>query len=414
MIDPVTKQVVKKRLRNKGRQRTHMLTINGRIALCRRWWHSPTSGSVAPADVLVDQQDRTVTPGVLEMVCRLNNDANNFDKAAENLARTAQVRISGERLRQLVIAEGQAVLAAQRTGTIPTAFQAEDCVVDPSQPDAPTRMYVGVDGVMAPLTTDTEKIKRRQKIKQKRQRRGKKCLPLPPRRKGSDLAFKEFKVIVFYDEHGDHWHEVLSRGRRYTVGALVRREAKRLNFAAADQRIANVDGASWIRHQLEEQPHALPLDGLGLDFYHLAENVHRCRRKVFGEDDADGRAWAETLLHTFKHEGVEAASEKLFEWRRTLRSPRNKKAVDPKKAADRLINYVLERRAMISYPEFQSKGWQIGSGPTESRCKTSTSRLKGRGRRWDSRNAEAVAALTTLQDSDQWNLYWPNPTPTNI
>jgi hypothetical protein len=385
-----------------------MLTINGRIALCRRWWHSPTSGSLAPADALVDRQDRTVTPGVLEMGCRLNNDANNFDKAAENLARTAQVRISGEWLRQLVIAEGEAVLAAQRTGAIPTAFQAEECVLDPSQPDTPTRMYVGVDGVMAPLITDTEKIKRRQKIKQKRQRCGKKCRPLPPRRKGSDLAFKEFKVIVFYDEHGDHWHEALSRGRRHTVGTLVRREAKRLNFAAADQRVANVDGASWIRHQLEEQPHALPLDGLGLDFYHLAENVHRCRRKVFGEDDDDGRTWAETLLHTFKHEGVESASGNLFEWRRTLRSPRKKKA------ADRLINYVIERRAMISYPEFQSKGWQIGSGPTESRCKTSTSRLKGRSRRWDSRNAEAVAALTTLEDSDQWHLYWPNPTPTKI
>jgi hypothetical protein len=61
---------------------------------------------------------------------------------------------------------------------------------------------------------------------------------------------------------------------------------------------------------------------------------------------------------------------------------------------------------MINYPEFIAKGWQIGSGPTESRCKTSTSRLKGRGRRWDAANAEAAAALTTVRDSHQWNLYW--------
>ena len=83
-----------------------------------------------------------------------------------------------------------------------------------------------------------------------------------------------------------------------------------------------------------------------------------------------------------------------------MRSPQ-KRAV-----ADRLLNYVSERRDMINYPEFLAKGWQIGSGPTESRCKTSTSRLKGRGRRWDAPHAEAVAALTTLQDSHQWHLYW--------
>ena len=67
---------------------------------------------------------------------------------------------------------------------------------------------------------------------------------------------------------------------------------------------------------------------------------------------------------------------------------------------------------MIQYPQFARRGWQIGSGPTESRCKTSTSRLKGRGRRWNAPNAEAVAALTTLQDSGQWNNYWPTPSQT--
>ena len=31
---------------------------------------------------------------------------------------------------------------------------------------------------------------------------------------------------------------------------------------------------------------------LGLDFYHLSENVHRCRREVFGEKDESGQKWA--------------------------------------------------------------------------------------------------------------------------
>jgi hypothetical protein len=403
MVDSVTQQPRRKRLANKGRQSTHVLSVNGRIALWRRWWHSSASGSTVPADELIDRRGQTVTCGVIEMAARLNNDGTSFDAAAENLARTASVKMSGAQLRKLVIAAGQSVLAAQRSAAIPTAFQAAECPADPADPSSPTRLYTGVDGVMVPIVTDAEKVKRRKAIKQKRQRSGKKCRPLPPRRKGSDEKFKEFKIVTFYDETGKHWHEALTRGRWHTVGALLRREARRLNFAAADEKIANVDGATRIRNQLEAKPRELPLDGLGLDFYHLAENVHKSRRIVFGDDSDAGRTWAENLLHTLKHEGYESAWEQLLTWRRALRS-RTKKA-----EADRLIHYVLERREMINYPEFQKRGWQIGSGPTESRCKTSTSRLKGRGRRWDMPNAEAVAALTTLRDSGQWNLFWPTP-----
>ena len=328
------------------------------------------------------------------MACRLNNDGVSFDRAADNLARTAQIKLSGERVRQLVIAEGRAVLAAQEANDIPVSFQPQDCRVE----GGPTRMYAGCDGVMVPLITDVEKQTRRKKVRQQRKLRGRKCRPLPPLKRGSDLPFKEFKVVVFYDESGRHWHERLSRGKRRSVGALVRHEAHRLNFRHADERIANVDGASWIRQQLQEQP--LRLNGLGLDFYHLGENVHRCQRAVYRDKAPDGEAWVAAILHSFKHDGFEPTWQKLVEWRASLRSSRKRKA------ADRLLNYVSERRDMINYPEFQSRGWQIGSGPTESRCKTSTARLKGRGRRWNASNAEAVAALTTLHDSHQWNLYW--------
>jgi hypothetical protein len=311
----------------------------------------------------------------------------------------------GEQLRQLVGAEGQRVLAAQGDGTLPTAFRATDCVVDPQAAQPRTRLYVGCDGVMVPLITEAEKVRRRQSVRQKRQRCGKTCRPLPPRRTGADQAFKEFKTLVFYDEHGAHWHEVLSRQPRRRIGALLRREAQRLGFRYAHEKIANVDGAPWIREQLTDRPDQLPLDGLGLDFYHLSENVHRCRRRVFGEDDAAGQTWAGDVLHTLRHAGYAAAWEQLTTWRSGLRRARDKQA------ADRLLHYVSVRQEMIRYPEFADRGWQIGSGPTESRCKTSTSRLKGRGRRWDARTAEQVAALTTLEDSGQWRLYWANLTP---
>lgn len=385
-----------------------MLTVVGRIRLVRRWYSGGEVGSVAPVDEQLDRQQATVSVGVREMACRLNNDCASFDTAAANLHRTALVRVSGEQLRRLVLHEGQAVLEAQRTNAVPPAFRATECVVDPSLPEEQqtTRLYGGLDGVMVPVITEAEKVKRRRKTLEKRRRCGKKRPPLPPRRTGSDESFKEFKTVAFYDESRDRWHEALSRRPRKQMGALVRREARRLGQKSVDETVALVDGAPWIRTQLEERPDELRLDGLGLDFYHLAENVHRCARAVLGEDEKTREAWAGPLLHAFRHEGCDAAWDRLTAWRATLRNRAHKQA------ADRLLHYVGERRDMIQYPEFSAKGWQIGSGPTESRCKTSTARLKGRGRRWDPRNAEAVAALTTLRDSDQWRLYWPTSTQT--
>src|SRR5450755_3053590 len=85
-----------RRLANKGRQNTSVLSINGRIDLQRRWWYASQTGSVAPADAAMNRQGESVTPGVREMACRENQAASSFDKAAENLARTAQITLSGE------------------------------------------------------------------------------------------------------------------------------------------------------------------------------------------------------------------------------------------------------------------------------------------------------------------------------
>ena len=61
---------------------------------------------------------------------------------------------------------------------------------------------------------------------------------------------------------------------------------------------------------------------------------------------------------------------------------------------------------MIRYPEFLAKGWQIGSGPTESMCKVIPRRAKGAGMRWNGGNAEAVMALEAIEQGHQWAQYW--------
>jgi len=377
--------------------------VNGKIQTYRRWWYGAQIGSVAPADAILDRSGDTITPGVVEMACRVNLSATSFLKAASVLERTAQVKLSGERLRQVVESAGRRVLKAQQDDAISVTWHAKDCVVPEDKTRQKTRVYTGCDGVMVPIITDAEKVKRRDNIKAKRRRSGKKCKPLPPRKHGSDLPWKEFKVVFFYSEDARRQQVAFTHGNHVAAGTLLRREADRLLFREADERVGLVDGAAWIREQMEL--HLAELDGLGLDFFHLSENVHRARRKVFGDASPEGSVWAEELMHLFKHEGYARAWEKIIQWRATVRGKVKREA------ADRLLKFVSTRKEMIRYPSFREHGWQIGSGPTESQCKLCTKRLKGYGRRWDRPNATAVAALDTLDRNGQWQKVWPKACP---
>jgi hypothetical protein len=181
--------------------------------------------------------------------------------------------------------------------------------------------------------------------------------------------------------------DLLARFRQQTFQAAVQ-----LRLEAAQ-----VDGAEWIRNQIKAQ--SLPLDARGLDFYHLAENVHKARRAVYGGDSAEGKAWAASVLHLARHhsyrEFEEAVGDWAFRWRGAKR-----------KAALTLGNYISDREEMIRYKEFKEHGRQIGSGPTESMCKATTLRVKGIGKKWDADNAEAVMILEALDQSGAWEKYW--------
>jgi hypothetical protein len=392
-------------LQNKGPEDHTILTVNGRITLSRRRYAAPDVGSCCPLDSWLDTAEDTVSLGLRELSCRLNMASRNFDKAADNLARAAQVRLSGELLRQVVESEGKAIQTAAKAGRLPVDWDASDCPAldkDGQETDK-TRVYLGSDGVMVPLVRDAEKQARRTKVKAKRRRRGKKCKPLLRAKKGADQSYKEFKIVTFYDDTCKHRLVSVTRGDCEEAGRLMRRDAGRVGLDKADDKVGLVDGSEWIKNQINRQ--SMPLDALGLDFYHLGENVHKARRVVFGEEDpkdekASGNVWAGQALHVAKHEGYQALHEQLQEWRKELGG------VSKQKAADQLLNYVQERKEMIQYPRFLEQGRQIGSGPTESMCKATTQRIKGVGMRWDADNAEAIMALEALEQSGAWQDYW--------
>jgi hypothetical protein len=339
------------------------------------------------------------------LACRLNLASRNFDKAAENLGRAAQVSLSGEFLRQVVESEGKAVQAAAQAGKLPLDWTADDCPAldKEGKPTDRSRIYLGSDGVMVPHITDAEKRTRRERTKAKRRRCGRKRRALPKARCGADGPFKEFKIVTFYDDAAAHRLVSVTRGNCTQAGRLMRRDAGRVGLTGADDKVGVVDGSEWIKNQIARQ--SLLLDDLGLDFYHLAENLHKARRAVYGEEDtkdekAPGNTWVGQMLHTAKHDGYEKLREQLQQWKSQLAGTNHRQA------AEQVLNYVTDRREMIQYPKFQELGRQIGSGPTESMCKATTQRIKGRGMRWDGDNAESIMALEALEQSGAWQDYW--------
>jgi len=383
---------------SKGVESRSSLTANGRIALRRRRF----ADGQTPMDQFLDQAQATLSLGVRQFCCLLNADSPSFARAANNLCRTTGVRCSAEFLRQVVEREGTQVLACSaKAGQLPCPFNAAaDCTVN-----GVSRMYLGCDGFLTSMITDAEKKLRRAGARARRRHLQHKPRPLPLRKTGSDQRYKEFKLVTFYDESHEHRLVSVTRHNHCAAGRLMRRDGARAGFFDAQERLGVIDGGPWIINQIKAQ--SLPMTAVSLDFYHLAENVHKAKRICFGEDDTAttttaADAWAGQSLHLAKHQGYDPLRDHLLQWRTSLKGQRHSR----RRAADLLINYVTDRRELIDYPRFLKEQWQIGSGPTESQCNQIPRRVKGRGKRWDPDTAEAVMAIETLEQSNLTAVYW--------
>ena len=333
--------------------------------------------------------DQRFSPGVRELCCRESLHCSS-EVASDNLCRTAQVVLSGRTIRTLVENQGRAVLSAQQTGALQPGFAASDCTDQ--------TLISGTDGVMVPLVTDAQKRKRRQTEAIQRAKQGHRSTARAGRpKKGSDGDYKEFKIVSFYDPDKSHCHVVGTAGNHEALGRIMRREAGRLQLACAKVKYAVTDGAEWIARQYRVQ---LPmLDTHILDYYHLQEHVVNASQVLYGEGTHKARAWCETMMSVVWEQGSLVLLHRLDAyWRRHQDEKRE--------ALESLRQYVGKRVPMTDYPAFRKRGYDCGSGPTESMCGTLTGRLKGPGMRWDKDNAESVMALASLYHSGLWRDYW--------
>jgi hypothetical protein len=338
-----------------------------------------------------------VSPGALQLCCTMGV-IQDFAQGADDLRIFSGLRVSKERLRQITESQGREAARVRESGALKPAWSAAEATAGFGEP---TRVYVGVDGVMVRIVTQAEKDKRRQEQAIRRQQRGRagagNTRPLPRPRPGSEDRFKEMKIGLFYSQSKTRVHAFATAGDHEAFGMLLRRHADAIALEQALETLSLTDGGPWIRNQILK--HLKKLNAMLLDFFHLSEHVWSTARVCWG-DGEEAKAWATTQLHDLKHIGGQSVLIAIDDAKKRLRAPAKQEAL-------RLLrNYLVERWEMVEYPQALTRGWDIGSGPTEAMCKNLTLRLKRTGMKWDADHAADLMNLVALRESGQWTAYW--------
>jgi hypothetical protein len=379
-----------------------MLSCNGRVELRRRRFENDGGGTNVAVDELIDLAACGVSLAVREMCCRIATDSGSFARAAANLDRLAQVKLSDEKLRQLAEGEGRAVLAWQEHEQLEFDFDAGKCLTNQTADGSvQSRIYGGVDGFLLPTVTDAEMAKRFEKaVVRRRSLKRKKGVRRPKlrRRPGADQRYKEMKLVTIYDQDKSHRLVRATRSGVKQAGRLLRNMSADVKLKSAAQVVAVADGAEWIARLIDANLPAKTT--VILDYFHASQHVHQTRRTLYGEDNADGHKWSGDLLEALCNGKWQDTWELLMQTRSKLRSKVKRKSVDG------LAGYLLERKDKVDYASFRAAGFDIGSGPTESMCKSLSRRMKGIGMRWAGRNLEPMVALESLHQSNLWPHYW--------
>jgi hypothetical protein len=139
-----------------------------------------------------------------------------------------------------------------------------------------------------------------------------------------------------------------------TFTELIIGELERRGFFDAELVAALQDGAEWIQSLIA----ALRSDILRiLDFYHAGQYLNDIAALIRQAGTQLPAHWWEEQLHELKHQGPEKVLEEV------LQLLQNNPQVED---LDKKVNYLQKRREMMHYPQFQQKGWPIGSGSSGS------------------------------------------------
>lgn len=184
------------------------------------------------------------------------------------------------------------------------------------------------------------------------------------------------------------------------LGLQLRRQAAQVGWDDAEQQIALSDGGNGLENFFRKN---FPLAECIIDFWHAKEHLVELGNALWPDDETQRKESVSQWCHRLKHEGGLRIIRLLEELDLTNH------AAGAREAHANCVRYFKNHQHRMDYPRYVANGWQIGSGPVESACKTVVAnRLKGSGMRWGTDGSDAVCHLRALYLSEpgQWAAFW--------
>jgi hypothetical protein len=186
------------------------------------------------------------------------------------------------------------------------------------------------------------------------------------------------------------------------LGLQLRRQAAQVGWDEAEQQIALSDGGNGLEEFFRKN---FPLAECILDFWHAAEHLTELGLALYPDDEPQRQERVGAWCHQLKHQGGATMLIMLEAVELSSCPP------SARQAHAECVRYFHNHHHRMDYPRYLANGWQIGSGPVESACKTVVAnRLKGSGMRWGEDGSDAVCHLRALYLSQpsQWESFWKN------
>lgn len=354
-------------MRHRGLLKTDLVTTVGSVTYRRpRWRCSDCQMECYPHDTLLRFQTHGVSWAAAKVVSRLAAQIPSLEEAGKNFEEDYGVHLAKETIRQIAEAAGKTLLDQED--------EQRRRVMDreaplPESDKTPEKAYVFADGTTV----------------------------------HSEGDWHEIRVATVATEDaagnpGERHSRARFMGVEQVAWTLIML-ARDVGYQNAKQRAFIADGAAWLwKLQAAFFANATAI----LDWYHLAEHVHKAANELHGQGTPLAATWAQRIKNQL-WEGRVAKARSLTEKELIrIRSPSKRAALQE------LLTYLKNNEAHMDYPRYRALGLPIGSGQVEAQCKTLVGgRCKQAGmRNWTYAGAEAILRLRAAKHDGTFDRLW--------
>lgn len=353
-----------------------MHSIFGPVELRRNYFYCPATGQGRfPLDEALGLVE-SFSPALVRLGARAVA-REGYQAASEDLAALAGIQIEGRQLHRLVQHVGPRLAAQLEEGVV-------------SDRDPIPVMYLEADATGVPMVAEE-------------------LAGHPGKQPDGSSKTREIKLgCVFTQTKPDPETGLPMRDFNSTTyvgsfetasdfGLRLRKEAFRRGLARAQKVVFLGDAAAWIWELARVN---FPMAILIVDFYHVAERLHKLCEGLYSEPGH----WAERMEAEWKQMLKEDRVAEVIAAARRRFQDLGRPADD---ALDKQITYFENHQSRMLYKTYRDQGFFYGSGVIEAGCKAVIGqRLKESGMFWTDTGGSQVLALRCALKGNRWDECW--------